>query len=468
MIEPVSLPSAAAIDYGQGDVRHLAQGDALDVPSLSNPTRELANRDNLLANTLNEVVEAVNNQEQLVPLPVVRTMLAPSDQVLVCNYRIPAGFEARVLNAIVAATPATTDVELDILYNSSNYGGSAGTAVATVTPGSEFNSGTTFYPQGEFILSLKNNGALTLEASASVMLTMRPLGAVGSLLIGTVVAGPPGLPGMTGGIGPAGPPGSGGAGTPGMIWTGTWNYTTPYSTNMVASYVESTGALSSFICLVGNTNTPPEGSALWDYVAQGGVQGQIGPAGPSGVVPNYLTGIVYGTLTTGADWHNTPINGYYNNVLTAGTSVPVPLWESYINSATANPGYLRSLNILTGRLQIAFRGHGTVTLPTQAYGAQMDYDNNTTTLMVSAQGTLPDYTTATVTSTGSFYTSGSVASNGSVTITSAAVASTGNFSISGSVATVSVVPTGLNGFTLYNSNPSDLWTQIAVLGVNTN
>ena len=52
-IRPIDLPSAAGIEYGHGDVRHFAQGDAMDVPGLANPTRHLAERDNQLAQKLN-------------------------------------------------------------------------------------------------------------------------------------------------------------------------------------------------------------------------------------------------------------------------------------------------------------------------------------------------------------------------------------------------------------------------------
>jgi hypothetical protein len=308
MIEPVNLPSGAGINYSDGDVRHLAQGDAMDVPGISNPTRELAERDNIIAETVNELVQAVNNQEQPIALPVYRTVMPPGEETIVANYRIPAGFEARVLDAAVAANPASNSVQLNVLY-STGFGNSTGTSVVTATPGSEFTGQVSFSQQGEFIISIKNTGALTLEVTASILLTMRPLGAVGTLLIGTVVEGPPGIPGMTGPQGPVGPPGAGSTGSPGLVWTGTWSFLTAYNVNDAVSYTESTGAVSAFICTVANTGIAPQGSADWDYLAQGGLQGPAGPQGPSNSALNYATsygnsGTATYTLTTSAALFN--------------------------------------------------------------------------------------------------------------------------------------------------------------------
>ena len=250
-IKPIDLPAAAGLDYSGGDVRHFAQGDAVNVPGLSNPTRNLAERDNLVADKLNEVVSVVNNQEQFVPLPVIRTTVPPNEEIIVTNYRIPAGFEARVLNAVISASPASTSAELDIYYSDS-YGDTTGTAVVTCTPGSEFTGDVNFYQTGEFIVVLKNTGASTLELSASAMLTMRPLGAEGTLLVGSVIEGPKGQPGTKGPPGPPGPPGTGGAGSPGMVWRGPWANGVGYVVNDVVSYQYS-GTYGSWICRAANT-----------------------------------------------------------------------------------------------------------------------------------------------------------------------------------------------------------------------
>jgi len=168
-IKPIDLPAAAGIDYSGGDVRHFSQSDAMDVPGMTNPTRNLAERDNLLGNKVNEIVEVVNNQEQFVPLPLVRTNVPPGEEIVVTNYRIPSGFEARVLNAVLSATPTSTSAEVNVYYSES-YGGSAGIAVVTATPGSEFTGDVNFYQVGEFIITLSNTGPTPLTG-----LTLRSL-----------------------------------------------------------------------------------------------------------------------------------------------------------------------------------------------------------------------------------------------------------------------------------------------------
>lgn len=391
-IRPIDLPAAAGIDYGGGDVRHFSQGDAANVPGLSNPTRNLAERDNLLAEKVNEVVQVVNNQEQIVPLPVIRTNVPPNEEIVVLNYRIPAGFEARVLNAIISTTPGSSAAELDVYYSNS-FGGTSGTAVVTTTPGSEFTGDVNFYQTGEFIVALKNTGASTLEISASLILTMRPLGAEGTLLVGSVIEGPKGQPGMTGRPGPPGPPGTGGAGSPGMVWKGPWVNGNSYVPNDVVSYQYS-GTYGSWICRVSNTanlgvNDPQADAVTWNYVAYGivGATGSEGPAGSSGTnVPEYASGIVTGTLVTGNDWLGLGINGYDGGSTLPSSAYTVEMNETYIQSDIGSPNGFASLRGVFG---IAFRGSGTIFLPKQADGAKTDYLNSFIDVVAVANGTVP-------------------------------------------------------------------------------
>ena len=51
--------------------------------------------------------------------------------------------------------------------------------------------------------AMKNTSGVTLEIAGSIMLTMRPVGAEGTLLVGSVIQGEQGNPGQTG---PPGPP----------------------------------------------------------------------------------------------------------------------------------------------------------------------------------------------------------------------------------------------------------------------
>ena len=396
-IRPIDLPSGAGLDYSGNDVRHFAQGDAVNVPGMSNPTRNLAARDNALAAKLNEVVSVVNNQEQFIPLPVIRTTVPPGEEIIVTNYRIPAGFEARVLNAVISTTPSSTSAQLNVQY-STTYGGMSGTAVVTVTPGSEFSGDVNFYQTGEFIVSLKNTGEATLELAASLMLTMRPLGAEGTLLVGSVIEGKPGKVGATGPPGPIGPPGTGGAGSPGMVWRGNWAENVSYYPSDVVSYTYS-GTYGSWICRAAHFsnlgfNDPQTDLATWQHVAFGviGDTGLTGPTGPAGVVTE-MTG-----ATTSVNGTFRPEAGYVGHVFTdgpwsyTGQVAPLPqyyvgLIQTYYGSTGGNPGTQRGIAAINGVFFAAFAGTATITLPKTLYGAAADYTNAFINCMVVPQGT---------------------------------------------------------------------------------
>lgn len=407
-IQPLNIPSAAGVNYGEGDVRHFAQGDAMSVPGISNPTRQLAERDNLLAEKLNEVITNVNNQEQFVPLPVVRTIVPPNDQTVVMNYRIPAGFESRILNASISSSPVSADVELDIYYNT-GFGGATGTAV--VTTSTEFTGGVNFYQTGEFIVTLKNKSGITLEMVASILLTLRPLGSAGTLLVGSVIEGAQGIPGQGGPPGPTGPAGSGGAGSPGMNWTGTWVYNHVYTAKDVSRYdlgFVSLGVgnqVSSFICLQGHTSSNliiPEQAltAYWEPVAIGGppgATGGVGPAGPAGSTTftgqdhNVNATLVAGTpFIADAYWDcdAPPGDGGVYNVSTLkkpADTMTIAMRETYWSAVGApTPAGLTYLSTV---LRACFAGWGTLTLPNIVGGAKVNYNNTNISCVAISNGT---------------------------------------------------------------------------------
>lgn len=406
-IQPVNIPSAAGINYGEGDVRHFAQGDDMSVPGISNPTRQLAERDNMLAEKLNEVIQNVNNQEQFVPLPVVRTIVPPNDQTVVLNYRIPSGFESRVLNASIGSSPSSTDIELDIYYNA-GFGGVTGTAV--VTTSTEFTSGVNFYQTGEFIVTLKNKSGVTLEMVASILLTLRPIGSQGSLLVGSTVKGEKGDPGQVGPPGPAGAPGSGGVGSPGMKWSGSWSDSTVYNPPDVVRYdLGGVGVqVSSFICTTAHASSDktkaPGGYALpgnpWDAVALGGADGATGPTGPAGpsgsttftgLERNVLASFYCGTpFVKGAYWQvDDPTTSVYNvgTLASPGDRADIPMKEIYWQAVGApSPSGMVHLSM---SMRACFGGYGTLHLPTVAGGAKLNYSNVYVHAIVTSNGTQP-------------------------------------------------------------------------------
>lgn len=293
VIQPISMPDGSGIDLAGGDVKHFSPEDEFGAASIQRPTRQLAYRDTILAQKLNEVIAQINNKEQFVPLPAVRTILPPLANETVTNFRIPTGFEARVLNAAVSS--AGNEVELVISW-SPDFGGVGGAvgSVQVVNTRTEVSSGTTFYGAGELIVQLRNTGALTRETVGSVLITMRPIGATAGGLIGPGIIGPPGPTGdqgptgATGAQGPTGP-----AGSPGLVWRGLWSGTEYYTTGDVVRYDSAGTNYSSFVALQNSNNqAPPEPdaapSSYWDLLAQAGQSdaggtGATGPAGPVGI-----------------------------------------------------------------------------------------------------------------------------------------------------------------------------------------
>ncbi len=381
-IEPIDLPSAAGLEFGQGDVRHFAQGDEVAVPSLANPTRHLAERDNQMAVKLNEIIEVVNNQEQFVPLPVIRTVLPPSDEIVVTNYRIPAGFESRVLNAAVSATPTSTDVELNVYY-ASTFGNNTGDNVVSVS--NEFTGGVSFYQEGEFIVTLKNKGGVTLEAAASILLTLRPIGGEGSLLVASVIRGQEGVPGPTGPPGPPGTPGTGGAGSPGMVWRSVWAASSGgYLFRDVVSHAFSGSMIAAYFCKVShapsNSSNEPPNTSFWDVV----VQPASGDAGPPGPASTFLTQFSNGTLRTAANY----IPGSLDSTYTSSVySTPSTSYGFLFNEVAVTNAGTSGMAIATAIHRTCFAGQGTYWFPTTANGAYADYQDPYINCIVASQGT---------------------------------------------------------------------------------
>jgi hypothetical protein len=388
-IKPLALPSAAGVNRGEGDVRHFSEGDSFSVPGVSGPTRELAERDNLIAQKLNETIASVNNKEQFVPLPVLRTTLPPNDSLVVTNYRIPAGFEARVLNASIASTPLSSDIQLNIFY-AEGFGNSTGETL--VTTSDETDSGTSFKQDGEFIIEIRNTGGVTLDVVASVLLTMRPIGEEGTLLVGSVIQGEQGPPGQTGPQGIQGPPGTGGAGSPGMVWDGEWVDGKSYLPKTVVSFPLYGTVISSYFCKVAHTadssNEPPN-TVYWDTVALGSagtVVGAQGPQGQAGGVPTFGAGLITGTVVPDGDYvGGTSDQGYTGGGSAYGTTTVS--WQQYfLDFGTLATG-VKGLAFIQATFRSVYNGNIKVYLPQiTPEGAKVDWNTSNVNCQVSMNG----------------------------------------------------------------------------------
>jgi hypothetical protein len=198
-IQPLTMPDGAPIAFASGDVRHFQGSDAMSAVSISNPTRMLAYRDNLLRDTLNQVVGAVNNTNpwaatgaQLVSIPVLRVVLSPTQQEPIANFRIPLNMQASVINAAVASFPGGLG-QLTIWFNP-GFGGTVGgnNGVQVLQTNSETASGyvSSLFPPavstttvagvttsaaggGEFIVQLTNVGTSTGEFTGSILVALQ-------------------------------------------------------------------------------------------------------------------------------------------------------------------------------------------------------------------------------------------------------------------------------------------------------
>ena len=397
-IEPVSLPSAAGVNFGEGDVRHFSEGDAVGVPGISNPTRHLAERDTLLAVAVNSLIAEVNNKEQIIPLPVYRMVVPPSTEEIVANHRIPTGYEARVLNAAVSSTPPSADIELNILW-AEGFGNVAGSAVMTTS--SESVGGTTFSPAGEFIIQVKNKGGITLDIVASVMVTMRPITDTSGVLLpaATVApAGPVGPTGQTGGKGDTGSTGP--AGSPGLNFRGQWvrvTYPITYQAlDVVTHDFAGTSQRSAYVCtqahIADGINIPQPTlmpSPYWDFLAEAGAVGPTGGTGSAGSPVTFSNLSIQGTITTKSNFvaASPPWNTAYSNgnVTTASTIYKVPIQEMTALNPSGTP---QGLATLSGAYQMTFYGDLSIKLPDVANsGGAIDYDSNNIRLIIVPHGT---------------------------------------------------------------------------------
>lgn len=385
MITPLILPKAAGLDYGNGDVRHLTSTDANSASTISYATRNLAERDNILAQVINSIISEVNNKEQIIDLQVPRISLAASQSIVVLNYRIPSGFEARVLNAVVSSTPSNL-VRLEVLW-SSVYGATTGTSITSTL--SEVSGQTVFYGEGEFIVKLTNIGSATAAVCGDVQITMRPVAEVqGSLLVPTLVtpisggsggtSGYSGFSGVSGFSGTRGASGfsgySGDAGTDAFTSTTALFIMPSPSSNVTISvadtswmvagqvvYVQTAGyfAVASITnsTTVVLTNTGYAGNAAAATNITSGKK--VGPAGISGASGASASS---NTITTST----TTISTNYTGTTTTGSGSYLGVTNganSYVVATTTLTIGANTFTIIQGQLLVMLRsGDLTLTL----------------------------------------------------------------------------------------------------------
>ena len=334
-LKTLDLPSAGGLDYNSLDVRHFGPTSAVDWESISFATRCLAARDNALRTKLNELVTSWNNFEAPIYIPVIRTRIRAGGTEAVANFRIPEGYEARVNNVAVSSTPDAS-VRVDVIYSAGTFGRTQGTTI--VSTATEYVGNSSFFGEGEFIVSTITIGDSDADVVASVSVSLRSLvverSQLSSITISTASAtatrGPTGATGPKGDTGATGPRGLQGL----KGDTGATGATGP------AGPIGPTGSGTVFF---GSSSTVGTLKAGADYVSSGG---------------SYLDYVVGGTL-----------NGTYS----------VPMLEFSMDTGGSD-----GLSLLQWTYHSIFKGTVLVELPAVAYGSDVDWlSDNTSCVAVS-------------------------------------------------------------------------------------
>ena len=193
------------------DVKHFSGEDILTAPAIGNTTRALSARDNVLAAKINQLVGYANNAAEYVSLPCPRIQLNGLETGTLTNFRIPQGYEARLINC-TCWTSLPTSGTVSVLHSAGTFGATIGTSLCTVTDLAEFTAGSDWRGVGEFIVNVANTQAHRINIAASAMISLRPVGYQGGDVVGPGGVTTQGVPGPQGDQGPPGPAGGGGGG----------------------------------------------------------------------------------------------------------------------------------------------------------------------------------------------------------------------------------------------------------------
>lgn len=227
MIKILELPTAGGVDYNGGDVRYPNKTDLDGLSAIVTAIRNLTYRDNVLVGTVNTLVSESNNREQIINIPIPWTQISAGGSVVVSNFRIPTGWEGRILSSSVSSsTPSAVRLEI---YHQTTFGNSGPGGGQLISSTNGEVSHTTFYGGGEFIVVLVNTSTTTsVSTVASIHATLRPAGVIyssilapSSLTLGSSgsgggqgasgYSGYSGLSGFRGSSGYSGPSGTAGA-----------------------------------------------------------------------------------------------------------------------------------------------------------------------------------------------------------------------------------------------------------------
>lgn len=142
---------------------------------IANISRALANRDQQIVDAFNGLIAALKNAQLQVPIVLPRTSIPSLGNVWVGNFRIPVGYQASVVDAIVSSLPVANVCQLQVIHSAGTYGqdGSGGGVTTLVNTTSEYAVAGSFVGEGELIFKLASTATQRLSVSASITLILK-------------------------------------------------------------------------------------------------------------------------------------------------------------------------------------------------------------------------------------------------------------------------------------------------------
>lgn len=163
LTQPLTAPS----------VQHLSNDQVMDATSISAVTQQLESIDSDIIGSVNSLITELKSTPQVVSVVIPPTSLAAGNIALLGNFRIPVGYTATVLNAIIAATPSQV-VSLAVIASAGTYGtnGTGQGSITLVNTISEYSANGQFVPAGELIFKATSSATVRVTVSVSVLISL--------------------------------------------------------------------------------------------------------------------------------------------------------------------------------------------------------------------------------------------------------------------------------------------------------
>src|ERR1700734_460409 len=96
-------------------IQHLADNSVLDANSISATTKQLSASDSTIIAAFNGLLTELKSLPLAVPVVIPPTSLQAGSSAILGNFRIPTGYTASVVNAIIATPVSGQQVSLAVI-----------------------------------------------------------------------------------------------------------------------------------------------------------------------------------------------------------------------------------------------------------------------------------------------------------------------------------------------------------------